>query len=98
MLAIDSNPLDILNQKKYNTTQAAAALGMSRTHLNRLRAKGDAPNEITIAGKVVFLEKELERWIIDQNPKLKEQFEIMESAKNAIKKQRAKKTKLKAVK
>lgn len=100
MLAIDQNPLNILHQKKYNVSEAAALLGISRTLLNRLRKKGDAPNEITVAGHAKFLEKDLVSWLVDQNPKLKDQFELMESARTAFSRKAARtsKAKLKAVK
>lgn len=100
MIAIDQNPLNILEQKKYNVTQAAELLGMSRTSLNRLREKGDAPDEISIAGHARFLEKDLVNWLVDQNPKLKDKFELMESARTAFARSaaRAKKAKNKAEK
>tara|TARA_R110002051_G_scaffold272298_1_gene332802 strand:+ start:932 stop:1306 length:375 start_codon:yes stop_codon:yes gene_type:complete len=95
MLAIDQNPLNILEQKKYNVTQAAALLGMSRTSLNRLREKGDAPDEISIAGHARFLEKDLVNWLVDQNPKLKDKFELMESARTAFSRSAARANKAK---
>lgn len=93
----DLNPLNILDQEKYNVSQAAKKLGMSNTSLNRLCKRGDGPNEISIAGKRRFLEKELERWLVDQNPQLQEQFLVMESARRAMEKMKLKKAKLKAV-
>lgn len=95
MLAIDQNPLNILEQKKYNVSQAAALLGMSNASLNRLRKKGDAPNEISIAGNTRFLEKDLLNWLIDQNPRLKDQFELMESARTAFSRSAARANKAK---
>ena len=97
MFAIDQNPLNILEQKKYNIKEAAAMLDMSVNTLNKLCKRGDGPNEISIAGNRKFLEKELERWIIDQNPQLKEQFLVMESARRAIEKQKLKMAKMQAV-
>lgn len=90
MQAIDPNPLDILEQKKYKPRQAAAMLGMSKSKFNRLCLTANGPTEIRIANKRRFLHKELERWLIDQNPKLQEQFLIMESAKRAFEKQKQK--------
>lgn len=96
MQAIDTNPLDILEQKKYKPSQAAAMLGMSKSKFNRLCLTANGPNEIRIAGKRRFLHKELERWLIDQNPNLKEQFIVMEQIKSAFKKQREKNKKIEA--
>jgi hypothetical protein len=84
LFEVDQNPLNILEQKKYNVKEAAALLDMSVNTLNKLCKRGDGPNELTIAGNRKFLEKELERWIIDQNPQLKEQFLVMESARTAM--------------
>lgn len=93
----DQNPLNILEQKKYNVKQTAEMLGMSVNTLNRHCATGNGPNSIMIAGQRRFLEKELERWLIDQNPQLKDQFELMESARRAMQKIRNKEAKLRAV-
>lgn len=94
---IDLDPLNILEQKKYSVKDTAAMLDMSVNTLNKLCKRGDGPNEITIAGHRKFLHKELERWLIDQNPQLKEQFLVMESARRTMEKMRLKKEKLKAV-
>lgn len=98
LLESDPNPLNILEQKKYNVKETAEMLDMSVNTLNKLCKRGNGPNEISIAGNRRFLEKELERWLVDQNPQLKEQFLVMESARRAMEKMRIKKAKLKAVK
>lgn len=60
----------ILDQRKLNISEAAAALNMSRTTFNRHRAAGDLPNSISIAGREFWLAADLEQWIFDQNPHL----------------------------
>lgn len=77
--------LDLLNQRKLNKTQAAQALGMSRTHFDRLAKQGKTPSPISIAGKDRWLEKDLEQWILDQNPQLRDQQLLMQQAMQAVK-------------
>lgn len=80
--------LGILHQPKLNISQAAAALNMSRTTFNRLREKGDLPASISIAGREFWLEADLERWLIHQNPHLQRREILAQQAAVAVAKQR----------
>lgn len=87
--------LNILHQKKLNISEAAKALCMSRTTFNKHRDKGDLPEPISMANRLYWLERDLERWIIDQNPHLQHREHLANSAKKALEK--AKAMKLQAV-
>ena len=78
--------LGILHQKKMNISEAAAALGMSRTTFNKHRAAGQLPHSISIAGREVWLESDLEQWIVDQNPHLQKERLLRQSVQAAGKK------------
>lgn len=80
--------LGILHQKKMNINEAAAALCMSRTTFNRLRAAGNLPASISIAGREYWLEGDLERWLIHQNPHLQRREMLAQQAAVAVAKQR----------
>lgn len=78
----------ILHQAKLNISEAAAALGMSRTTFNKHRSAGQLPKSISIAGREFWLESDLEKWIFDQNPHLREREVLRQQALVAVKKQR----------
>jgi|GEM_PF-2782185 len=80
--------LNILQQKKLNISEAAAALGMSRTTFNKWRAMGQLPKSLSIAGREFWLERDLELWIYDQNPHLRQKEELLRQAKVAVMKSR----------
>lgn len=76
----------ILYQKKLNIKEAAEALSMSRTTFNKWREAGQLPPSIKIAEREFWLESDLERWVIDQNPHLQKRKHLEQSAAKAMKK------------
>lgn len=77
----------ILDQRKLNIAEAAAALSMSRTTFNKHRAAGQLPQSISIAGREFWLAADLERWILDQNPHLQSRETLRQQAAVAVAKQ-----------
>lgn len=80
---------NILYQKKLNVKEAAAALNMSRTTFNKWRDAGQLPPSIKIAEREFWLEDDLERWVIDQNPHLQKRKHLAQSAEKAKQKLQA---------
>ena len=89
--------LNILHEPKLNISEAAKALCMSRTTFNKHREAGDLPEPISMANRLYWLERDLNRWIIDQNPHLRQREHLKASAAKALEKAKAQQ-KLKAVK
>lgn len=79
----------ILYQKKLNISEAAAALNMSRTTFNKWREAGQLPPSIKIAEREFWLECDLEKWVIDQNPHLQKRKHLEQSAAKAMQKMKA---------
>lgn len=77
--------LGLLHEPKLNISEAAKALAMSRTTFNKWREAGQLPEPITIANRAYWLERDLERWIIDQNPHLAQRQQLAASAAKAKK-------------
>lgn len=76
-------PAAILHEPKYNATQTAALLGMSREHFSRLLKAGKVPQAVMIAGQKRWTESQLTQWIADQNPQL-ENASVLEKQAAAV--------------
>ncbi|MCD8522592.1 MAG: hypothetical protein LRY66_05915 [Saccharospirillaceae bacterium] len=83
-----SRVISLLRQKKLNMTEAADVIGVSLTTFKRWKARGDLPRPINIGGKERWLESDMEQWLLDQNPHLRDRMELERQARVAIMKQR----------
>ncbi|WP_221800551.1 helix-turn-helix transcriptional regulator [Oceanobacter mangrovi] len=70
----------ILAAAKLNQTEAAKAAGCSVSHWKREVEANRAPQPLYIAGKKVWLESDIEAWIIQQNPQLLAAIELKQQA------------------
>ena len=86
---VENTKTNFLYGKKLNISEAAAALSMSRTTFNKWRAAGQLPPSIKIADREFWLESDLERWIVDQNPHLQKRQQLAACAAAAVKKMQA---------
>ena len=81
----------LLASPKLNQTDAAKALGVSVSHFKRMVAGQQCPQPIYIGTAKRWLESELEDWIVQQNPQLKDAMELKQQADALLAKIRAKK-------
>ncbi len=83
-------PEQILHEIKYNATQTAALLGMSREHFSRLLKAGKVPQPVNIAGQRRWLESQLTQWLSDQNPQLESATQLKKAVEKVTRLRRTK--------
>ena len=82
-LSNTSKKTGLLYQAKLNQNQAAQAIGVSVETFRRWRKEAKLPQPLKVGGHNFWLERDLEQWLIDQNPHLQFQAKLAMDAERA---------------
>lgn len=76
--------LGLLHEPKLTSGKAAKALGISINTFKKYLAMGELPLPIKIGSQEFWLERDLEAWLMAQNPHLARKAKIAEDARKAV--------------